>query len=222
MEERFKEAHGVGIGLEELEDTDSSRRIVSRQKGPTSSNDEKGFVVKAPVTESKYRVRRAATAEENLPAGLTLAAEDVFEDSKEDVQEELAEKIIEVAREHDVEEGEDEVDSPIIKKEVPRDVAQDRAVLASPAHLYAAVKAVDSELPALKSESGVDQTESNTRRFVRGNYSGEEGDSDADEEYDETDEDDEEDGGGRGGRAQLGRSGEFSTFDVKVLTLHTI
>ncbi|KAG0622832.1 hypothetical protein M758_3G127000 [Ceratodon purpureus] len=239
FEEAYEVA--IDSASEELEDTDSSRRTiasesrgdpeagvssrdlifasgrqVSRQKESTSSqagtNDEEGFIVKAPVTESKYRVRRAATAEENMPEGLTLATEDVFEDSEDrDVQVELAEKIIEVAREHNVEGGEDETDSPVVKKELPRDVTRDRGVLASPAHLYTAVKAVDSELPALKSGSGdMDQAESNTRSSDRGGYSGDEGDSDADEEddYDENDEDEDEgDDGDRGRRAQLELAG---------------
>jgi len=199
MEDEFEEAYDGGIdsASEELEDTASGRRMeepeaglsfertVPRQRESTSAeiDDDEEFVVKAPVTESKY---------------------DLYEDSQEghDVEEE--EKIIEVAREHKLEEGEvEEEDSlVIVKKELPRDIADDRRVLASPAH---------STLG--RSESGgVGQTEqvhSSSRNLVRPNYSGEEDDSDADaeDEYYENDEDEEdEDDGDTGTTAQLDKA----------------
>lgn len=207
VEDEFQEAYDGGTdSASELEDTASDRRIIGkresrdeepeagvpsrdltfaseriapRQKGSTSSstaeNDEEEFIVKAPVTESNF---------------------DVYEDSQEDhgVQEE--ERIIEVAREHSLEAGEEEeVDSlVIIKKALPRDAPEDRRVLVSPAHPM---------LPILGSESGSvgrsEQTQSDARNFVRADYSGEEGDSDADaedeyyEDENDEDEDDEED-----------------------------
>lgn len=97
---------GMGSASEELEDADLSRRIIttesrdddpeagvswrdltsklgrmfSRQRESTSSpageSDEEGFIVKAPGTESKYRVRRAITEEglNSVPEGLTPAS----------------------------------------------------------------------------------------------------------------------------------------------------
>ena len=224
MEEKFEEAYDIGIdsASEELEYTGASRRIIARESrddpeaGMSSRDDEEGLV-KAPVTAPRYRVRRAATAEENM-AGLTLAAEEVFEDSKEEYD---GEKIVEVDRELSVEVGEDEGNSLITKKELPKGVTRDRAVLESPAHLYTAVKADDPKLPALKSDDGgVDRRESNTRGFVRGNFSGDEGysDADAEDESDETNEDDGEGDGERGEIAEIelanvaGRSGECGHF----------
>jgi len=211
VEDDYEEAYDGVIDLtsEELEDTASGRRMedpeakfssrdvtstlertVPRQESASAENNDDEFVVKAPVTESKY---------------------DDHEGSQDgrDVQEE--EKIIEVAREHNLGEGEEEeVDSSVIKEELPKDVAEDRSVLAIPAH------------PTLgRSESGdmgqTEQVQSSSGNFVRSDYSGDEGDSDGDaeDEYYEDDEDEDEDeededyddGGDTGAKAQLDKAG---------------
>lgn len=124
-----------------------------------NNDDDEGFIVKVPVTESKY---------------------EVYEDTLEDHEEE---RIIKVAG--DSEEDEEEVEPRVIvKKELPRDVIEDRRLLAN-----ATMRALDPELPA----GGVERQASSIS-LTRAGYSGG-SDADAEDEYYENDEDDDEDDG---------------------------
>nr|AAS47583.1 chloroplast Toc125 [Physcomitrium patens] len=152
------------------------------------------------IDEPKYKLRNVVTGEENMSGGLSVEneargvalsswkseLEDFYEASLEDndVQEELAEKIIKVASEQNDEEDE-EVHFPVIANELPGRITRNRTMIDSPAHLYSAVKAVDSTLPALKSES----TKSITQGFVEAEEAESDVFTEGEDGYDDEDED---------------------------------
>ena len=113
----------------------------------------------------------------------------------------VAEKLSpEVSEVRIVEEGKvEEADSAVAKEDLSKDVVEDSGVVPSPANLYTALKAVDDELPALKSENGnvaeTEDVQSKSRGFSAVDFTGEDGDSDADaeDEDEENDDDDDED-----------------------------
>ncbi|XP_024389086.1 translocase of chloroplast 126, chloroplastic-like isoform X2 [Physcomitrium patens] len=205
IEEKFEEVYdgGVDSPLEEI-DVASAGNVTAREfrdepeawvSSRDSTEDSGKFIVTVSVTELKYNVERAVTAEENMPNGLKLGSEargiasssrgaelgNAFKDSREDheVQEELTERSVKVAVENYDQEGED-ADSTEIKKEFPRELTQSRTVIESPAYRFTS-EPVDPALLELKSE----KAQPNTQSFARIA----EGESDADADADADDED---------------------------------
>nr|A9SV59.1 RecName: Full=Translocase of chloroplast 101, chloroplastic; AltName: Full=101 kDa chloroplast outer envelope protein [Physcomitrium patens] len=88
------------------------------------------------------------------------------------------------------------VDPALVSEGAPEGVIEGPAVVSSPAKMYTALKAVDDEMPPLKSENKAvvetEKVESKPRGFSAIDFAEEDGDSDADAE-DEDDEDDEDD-----------------------------
>lgn len=113
----------------------------------------------------------------------------------------VAEKLSpEIAEVRIVEEANvEEPDSTISTEELSKEVVGDSGVVPSPANLFTALKAVDDDLPALKSENGnvveTENVQSKPRGFSAVDFTGEDGDSDADaeDEDEENDDDDDED-----------------------------
>lgn len=205
IEKKFEEVYdgGVDSPLEEI-DVASAGNVTAREfrdepeawvSSRDSTEDSGKFIVTVSVTELKYNVERAVTAEENMPNGLKLGSEargiasssrgaelgNAFKDSREDheVQEELTERSVKVAVENYDQEGED-ADSTEIKKEFPRELTQSRTVIESPAYRFTS-EPVDPALLELKSE----KAQPNTQSFARIA----EGESDADADADADDED---------------------------------